>query len=154
MRIVIASVNYARPRHDPSHALLACSSFPMESRCGAYQARVMQGLHDGDSFLLASVVGSRRDQWKRVVEMSYVGFLAPEQRTQAGNAVPGPKRSHCHLGLAQNSTFDDFTVMSCIFLDFMTRGPQQFALPENNFVLPPPSDGSGCAPRALSWDLT
>jgi len=135
MRIVIASVNYARPRHDTPHALLAYRSFPMESSRGAYQAWVMQGLHDGNSFLLASVVGTRRDQRKRVVEMGYIGFLAPQQRTQAGNAVPGPKCSHGHFSLAQNSIFDDFTVMPCIYLDFMTATPQQFALPQKDFVL-------------------
>src|SRR5882757_2087717 len=97
----------------------------------------MERLHHRDSFLLASVVGSWGDQRKGVVEMSDVGFLAPQQRAQAGNAVPSPERSHGHLGLTQNSIIDDFTVMPRIFLDFMARGPQQPALAENNFVLTP-----------------
>src|SRR5258708_33421815 len=106
MRIVIASVNYTGPRHDSFNALLAWSSFPMESCRRAHQARVMQGLHNRDSFLLTSIVGSWGDQWKRVVEMSYVGFFVSQQRPQAGNAVPSPKRFHRHLGLTQNSIFD------------------------------------------------
>src|SRR5436853_4540609 len=129
-------MNYSRPGHESSQAILTHTSFPVESCRRAHQASIMQGLNHRYSFPLAGVVGGGRDQWKRVVEMSQIGPFAPQERPQSHHVVPGPKRSHRRPGLHPCSVFSYLVVVRRIFQDFMTGRPQQFALPDKNFVFP------------------
>jgi hypothetical protein len=86
----------------------------------------MQGLHNRDSFLLADIVGGRRDEGERVVKMNEVWLHTSQQRTHFLCGIPGPKRTRRSSYAAQDAVLGDVTVVSNVFHDIVAGRPEQF----------------------------
>jgi hypothetical protein len=101
--IVVTAVNHSRPRKGPPKTILTCPALSMESCRGTHDSRVMQGLHNRDSLLLAGIVGSRRDEGEGVVKMNEMRLHTSQQRTHFLCGIPGPKRSRRSFHAAQDA---------------------------------------------------
>jgi len=125
--IVVAGVNNSLPWYRFPQAILTCFPFSRERGSRAHKARVVQGLHNWDALLFTGIVGSRRNQGKRIVKMNQVGIFAAQDLPQVVRTVPGPQCSHPYPQAIEDVVFRDFAVMPNVFHNLVPCRPEQFA---------------------------
>ena len=95
--VTVALVHDARPGKRFSETVFADLAVAKQERIGAEKTKVMQGLDDANVLCPGGIVGGRRDQRKRVVEMGDLRPMRSEQFSQLAERRAAPDRARRDL---------------------------------------------------------
>jgi hypothetical protein len=104
---------------------LAHTSVAEQISTGTQQTKILDGLDDGDTGILASVVGRGRDKGKDIVKMRDRRLLVTKKTAQRAMCVCSPERSRSEADFLQEGIVPNLIVVAEILKDLMMIADQE-----------------------------